>query len=110
MTVGSTARRLEFRGICAKLVHGHFLQVVKRFSQSVKEKALQMYRNNVGIRKIALFVGASPPSVLEWIRKAGNDFSKRLASLSIDIKDDVPDIIEMDKILHSLKKQHCAVI
>lgn len=65
-----------------KICERTFLESDPRFSRRTKEKALQMYRNNVGIRKIALFVGASPPSVLDWIRKAGEGVSERLPSLA----------------------------
>ena len=81
-----------------------FLSSGPRFSRSVKEQAIQMYRNNVGIRKIALFLGASPPSVLDWIRKAGADLSERLSDLAASVKKDVPDVIEMDEIYTFIKK------
>ena len=47
-----------------------FPQNPKRFSKEDKYKALMMYLNNVGIRKIALFFGVSAPAVLKWIRNA----------------------------------------
>jgi transposase-like protein len=40
----------------------------QRFDRKVKEEALEMYLNNVGIRKIARFVQASPTAVIHWIR------------------------------------------
>ena len=51
-----------------------------------------MYLNNVGIRKIALFLGCSPASVLNWIRQRHD----RLKS-SPEISESA-DIIEFDEI------------
>ena len=76
----------------------------ERYDRSVKEQALQMYLNNVGIRKIALFLKVSPAGVLKWIKKAGQDLSFRLDIASNKIKDDLPDIIEMDEIFSYVKK------
>ena len=63
-----------------------------------------MYLNNVGIRKIALLLGVSAPSVLQWIRKAGRDLAFKLSAVSNAIKDDIPDVIEMDEIFTYIKK------
>jgi DNA-binding transcriptional regulator YdaS (Cro superfamily) len=63
-----------------------------------------MYLNNVGIRKIALLLGVSPPSVLQWIKKAGRDVAFKLSTASNVIKDNIPDIIEMDEIFTYVKK------
>ena len=76
----------------------------ERFDKSVKEQAIKMYLNNAGIRKIALFLNASPAGVLKWIKKAGQDISFRLSTASDQIKDDLPDIIEMDEIFTYIKK------
>jgi transposase-like protein len=76
----------------------------ERFDKSVKEQAVKMYLNNVGIRKIALLLGVSPPSVLQWIKKAGRDIAFRLSAASKQIKDDLPDVIEMDEIYTYVKK------
>lgn len=48
----------------------HMTDKPPRFSAETKAQAVDMYLNNVGIRKIARFVGASPAGVLRWIRKA----------------------------------------
>ena len=76
----------------------------ERFDKSVKEQALQMYLNNVGIRKIALFLKVSPAGVLKWIKKAGQDLSFRLDIASNRMKSDLPDIIELDEIYSYVKK------
>jgi len=76
----------------------------ERYNKSVKEQAVKMYLNNVGIRKIALLLGVSAPSVLQWIRKAGRDVAFKLSTASNTIKDNIPDIIEMDEIFTYVKK------
>ena len=53
-----------------------------RIDRAVKERALEMYLNNVGIRKTALFLKVSPASIIKWIRKAGEKLSARLAEAS----------------------------
>jgi len=78
----------------------------ERYDKSIKEQAIKMYLNNVGIRKTALLLGVSAPSVLQWIRKAGRDLAFKLSAVSNAIKDDIPDVIEMDEIFTYIKKQH----
>ena len=76
----------------------------ERYHRSVKEQAIKMYLNNVGIRKIALFLNVSPPGVLKWIKKAGQDISFRLSTAAHQVKDNLPDVIEMDEIFTYVKK------
>ena len=77
----------------------------ERFSKAVKAQALDMHLNNVGIRKIARFVGASPPAVLKWIRKAGQAMVEQLRQGADQIaQDGPPDIIEMDEIYTYVQK------
>jgi hypothetical protein len=66
-----------------------------------------MYLNNVGIRKIARFVGASPAGVLRWIRKAHQGVAPGLARQDARA-DDEPDIIEMDEIYTFVQKNSSA--
>jgi transposase-like protein len=75
----------------------------RKFSVETKAQAIDMYLNNVGIRKIARFVGASPAGVLRWIRKAHADIQARLAE-NPPIASDEPDIIEMDEIYTFVQK------
>ena len=63
-----------------------------KFSEKTKQKAILMYLNNVGIRKIALFLGCNPSTVLYWIRQK---HSKLKDSSEISAED---DIIELDEI------------
>jgi transposase-like protein len=79
-----------------------------RFNDETKAKAVDMYLNNVGIRKIARFTGASPAGVLRWIRKAhvhiegqrhsGPDGQANSAGFTADI-------IEMDEIYTFVQKK-----
>jgi transposase-like protein len=63
-----------------------------KFSEKTKQKAIIMYLNNVGIRKIALFLDCSPSTVLNWIRQ------KHDRSISSPKVSESADIIEMDEI------------
>lgn len=74
-----------------------------RFSAQIKAQAVDMYLNNVGIRKIARFVGASPAGVLRWIRKEHAAVQARLAQVQPDAQAPA-DIIEMDEIYTYVQK------
>ncbi len=73
-----------------------------RFSSELKARAVDMYLNNVGIRKIARFVGASPAGVLRWIRKAHAHLQERAAHSRQPHA--AADIIEMDEIYTFVQK------
>ena len=64
-----------------------------------------MYLNNVGIRKIARFVGASPAGVLRWIRKEHAAMQARIGAQRA-APQDAPDIIEMDEIYTFVQKNN----
>jgi transposase-like protein len=81
---------------------------VRRFSTAVKAQALDMYLNNVGIRKIARFTGASPAGVLRWIRKAHTEVLARAATLPAVGEAAAPDIIEMDELYTIIQKKPAA--
>ena len=76
----------------------------KRISKEIKQKALIMYLNNVGIRKIALIFNISPTSVLRWIKNAHKILSEKLKEFN-PLKTDKPDIIELDEIYTYVKKR-----
>ena len=78
-----------------------------RFSAQTKARAVDMYLNNVGIRKIARFVGASPAGVLRWIRKEHEAMQARLAQVGAPASA-APDIIEMDEIYTFVQKNSSA--
>ena len=67
-----------------------------------------MYLNNVGIRKIARFVGASPAGVLRWIRKEHAHLQARMAQAGQPSGAASPDVIEMDEIYTFVQKNSSA--
>ena len=76
----------------------------ERFDKATKAAALDMYLNNVGIRKIARFTGASPAGVLKWIKKASETLAQRLRHAATQVQADLPDVIEMDEIYTFVQK------
>ncbi len=84
----------------------YFRACPPKFSRDVKAMAVDMHLNNVGIRKIARFVGAAPATVIAWIRKA---HEAMMASKSTAAHTDtVADIIEMDEIYTFVQKNGSA--
>ena len=95
-----------------------FSDRVKKFTYKDKEKFLQYYMNNVGIRKSALFMGCSPSLIVRWIRELSDNIRRNLNKAKSTIneynnkdnnnKDNnenkIPDIIEMDEIYTRVKK------
>lgn len=86
----------------------YFRDRAPKFSKAVQAQAVDMYLNNVGIRKIARFTGASPAGVLKWIRKAHKALAEQLAEASRQVEDHAPDIIEMDEIYTFVQKNSAA--
>lgn len=76
----------------------------KRVSKEVKQKALMMYLNNVGIRKIALIFNVSPTSVLRWIKNAHKLLMELIKNFN-PLSHDKTDIIELDEIYTYVKKR-----
>ncbi len=81
-----------------------FAQNPKRVSKQDKYKALLMYLNNVGIRKIALFFGVSAPAVLRWIKNAHKLLQELLNDFN-PLVSEKADIIELDEIYTYVKKR-----
>ncbi|GHV01323.1 hypothetical protein FACS1894211_10800 [Clostridia bacterium] len=75
--------RGTYRYIC-KDCKRTFSRRDERFSNAAKQKVLQLYLNNVGIRKAALFMNVSRQTVLNWVRQAGNDLSGNAEILNGD--------------------------
>ncbi|MDR1709429.1 MAG: hypothetical protein LBS70_06880 [Candidatus Accumulibacter sp.] len=48
---------------------GRTFSETPKFSHEIRQKAVLMYLGNVGIRKIGLFLGVNPSTVLNWIRQ-----------------------------------------
>ena len=80
----------------------------KTFSGGVHSKdkrdfALEMYLNNVGIRKIGLFLGVYHSVVSGWIKRAHNNLLQILKTKG-DKPGKEPDVIELDEIYTYVKK------
>lgn len=110
---GSTAARKNgsYQGVqryLCKSCGRSFTSRGERFSKAVKAQALDMYLNNVGIRKIGRFVGAAPASVLNWIAAASQAMAERLARAAEQVRDERPDVIEMDEIYTYVQKNGSA--
>ena len=76
-----------------------------RFSKETKRRAILMYLNNVGIRKTALFIGASRTAVLNWIKKEPEILIDLLCDFQPDLSE-TADIIELDEIYAFIKKNN----
>jgi len=64
----------------------------------------------VGVRKVALFIGCSPASVVNWIRAAHRDLVERLRAAADAVEAGVaPDVIEMDEIYTFVQKGSAGV-
>jgi len=62
-----------------------------------------MYLNNVGIRKIALFLGASPPTILNWIKQKHTILQDLIQNFQPEASENA-DIIELDEIYTFVQK------
>ncbi len=82
----------------------YFSSKPRKFTYADKARALDMYLNNVGIRKMAYFIGASPALMVRWIRAAGQHMSQQLAHASKQVEQAFPDVIEMDEIYTHVQK------
>lgn len=91
-----------------RICRRYFTDKPPKFGKQVEAKALDMYLNNVGIRKIGRFLGASPAAVLKWIAKAHRALSAQLAQAAHKLEDELPDIIEMDEIYTFVQKNSSA--
>jgi hypothetical protein len=77
----------------------------KKYSDDIKIKAIEMYLNNTGIRKIALFLKVSPPLVLKWIKAQSKILANSLRDGANTLENGSgPDIIELDEIYTFIKK------
>lgn len=76
----------------------------RKFTYADKERFLDMYTNNVGIRKAARFMGCSPSMPVRWIRELAGNLRKMLSDATVELDTKIPDIIEMDEIYTRIKK------
>ena len=92
-------RRYRCKG-CGK----SFSDKVRKFNYEDKERALEMYMNNVGIRKAAGFMRCSPALIVRWIKAFGERIAKQVKRASEELETKQPDVIEMDEIYTFVKK------
>jgi transposase-like protein len=83
----------------------YFSDKVRKFTYSDKEKFIEMYLNNAGIRQSARILGCSHSLLIRWIKEYANRLrSEAQSSLDILPADTLPDVIEMDEIYTRIKK------
>jgi len=74
-----------------------------KFSARTKAMAIEMYMNSMGIRAIGRVLGASPATVLNWIRKEHVAMQRKVAKAA-PMDTGMPDVIEMDEIYTYVQK------
>ena len=87
-----------------KLCKRYFSSKPRKFTYQDKAKAIEMYRNKVGIRKIARFIQCSPALIIRWIKAFSKPIACQLEQGAKQVKTQVPDLIEMDEIDTFVKK------
>ncbi len=68
-----------------------------KYTEQDRERAIKMYLNNCGVRKTALFMGCSPGTILNWVRKEAKQIQAKPHAID-------GDIIEMDEIFAQVSK------
>jgi transposase-like protein len=81
-----------------------FSDKVRKFTYADKERFLDLYLNNVGIRKAARFMGCSSSLPIVWLRQFADNLKRRLARSRAVLDRRLPDVIEMDEIYTRIKK------
>ena len=104
-TVGNGSSRGIKRRLCRNCGKS-FATRKPKHSKEKKQKAIEMYLNNVGIRKIGVLLKVGPTSVLEWIRNSAALVQEQLDNMLEKAKGGriKTDIIEMDEIYTYVKK------
>lgn len=82
----------------------YFSDKVRKFTYKDKERFLQLYLNNVGVNKAALFMGCSPSLIVRWIREFADNLRQKMSKTVNSLEKQIPDIIEMDEIYTRIKK------
>ncbi len=91
------------RYIC-KTCKACFSDKIRKFTHEHRKKALDMYLNNVGIRKIARFIGACPATICNWVKQEGQKLAREVEQVGNELESGLPDIIEMDEIYTFVQK------
>ena len=87
-----------------KLSNRYFSSKHRKFTYQDKAKAIEMYMNKVGIRKIARFIQCSPALIIRSIKAFSKRIACQLEQAARQVKTQVPDLIEMDEIYTFVKK------
>ena len=88
-----------------KICKRAFSDKVRKFTYADKERCLEMYLDNSGIRNCARRMHCSPSLIVRWIREFANNLRDNLKNAEVNFPDDhLPDIIEMDEIYTRVKK------
>ena len=82
-----------------------FSDKVRKYTYADKERFLEMYLNNTGVRKAARFMGCSSSLIVRWIREFAGNVKKQMEMAQGKLEPGkVPEIIEMDEIYTRVKK------
>ena len=82
----------------------YFSDKVRKFTYQDKERFLQLYLNNVGVNKAAMFLKCSPSLIVRWIREFADNLRQKMSQAVNSLENQIPDIIEMDEIYTRIKK------
>lgn len=108
----NTVRNGSYQGVQRYLCRGcgrSFTSRGERIDRAVKARVIDMYLNNVGVRKAARFAGVAPASVINWVRKAREAMAEQLRQAADTlVSDGAADIIEMDEIYTYVQKNAAA--
>ena len=77
----------------------------RKFRYADKERFLEMYTNNTGIRKVAKFLCCSPSLLVRCVRELAGNFRFQLELARNNLSaNSIPETIEMDEIYTRIKK------
>ena len=82
-----------------------FSNKIRKFTYADKEHFLDLYLNNVGIRKASKIIKCSPSLLVRWTKELAKHFKRQLEKANNNASEkEIPDIIEMDEIYTRVKK------
>jgi hypothetical protein len=97
----ATDLNVIFAKIVVALLVIKFVNLLIRY----KMKFLELYLNNVGIRKSAKLLGCSSSLLVRWVRELAGNLRRELSKVSDELpSDSLPEVIEMDEIYTRVKK------
>jgi len=90
-----------------------FSDKLRKFSYRDKYRALDLYLNNIGVRKIAKFMKCSTATIVRWVRDAAQSLKLQVVNKSecqdeifTDIKKQLPGCC-IDCLLSAKRKGYC---